>query len=41
LVAELAATYDGIDPADPVVWAGDEWVTDPRYDDPAGACAPV
>lgn len=41
LVAELAATYDGIDPADPVVWAGGEWVTDPRYDDPAGACAPV
>ena len=39
--AELADTYRGIDPVDPAVWAGGDWVTDPRFDDPAGACAPV
>ncbi len=41
LTAELADTYRGIDPVDPAVWAGGDWVTDPRFDDPAGACAPV
>ena len=41
LTLELDVAFDGIEPADPASWAGDEWVTDPRFDDPAGACAPV
>ena len=41
LTLQLDASFDGIAPADPASWAGGEWVTDPRFDDPAGACAPV
>jgi len=41
LTLQLDAGFDGITPADPASWAGAEWVTDPRFDDPAGACAPV
>jgi len=41
LTAELDSRYDGLSPVDPSIWAGDPWVEDPRYDDPAGACAPV
>lgn len=41
LTVELAEAYSGIEPVAPAVWAGEAWVTDPRFDDPAGACAPV
>lgn len=39
LAHELAALFDGITPAPPADWAGDDWVNDQRYDNPAGACA--
>ncbi len=39
LAHELALLFDGITPAPPADWAGDDWVNDPRYDDPTGACA--
>lgn len=41
LVTELDRLFLGLVPADPAEWAGGAWVTDPRYDDPVGACAPV
>lgn len=41
LVAQLAEHFDGIAPADPAGWAGGPWTTEPRYDDPPGACAPL
>ncbi len=39
LVHELSALFDGITPAPPDDWAGDDWVNDQRYDNPAGVCA--
>ncbi len=41
LATTLDAGFDGLDPVDPSQWAGGEWVSDPRYDVPVGACAPV
>jgi hypothetical protein len=41
LTTELGARFDGLDPIDPTSWAQGAWVTDPRYDQPVGACAPV
>ncbi|MGB9344736.1 MAG: acyltransferase [Ilumatobacteraceae bacterium] len=41
LATTLDADFDGLDPVDPAQWAGGEWVSDPRYDEPVGACAPV
>ena len=41
LAVELNARFDGLTPADPGTWAGGDWVVDPRYDQPVGACAPV
>jgi peptidoglycan/LPS O-acetylase OafA/YrhL len=41
LATTLDADFDGLDPVDPSQWAGGEWVSDPRYDEPVGACAPV
>jgi peptidoglycan/LPS O-acetylase OafA/YrhL len=41
LTTELDARFDGLEPVDPTTWASGEWVTDPRYDQPVGACAPV
>ncbi|MBV1894279.1 MAG: acyltransferase [Ilumatobacteraceae bacterium] len=41
LTVELDLRFDGLLPVDPSIWAGDPWVEDARYDDPAGACAPV
>jgi hypothetical protein len=38
LVSELDALFAGVSPADPATWASGEWTTDPRYDDPPGAC---
>ena len=38
LAFELTARFDGVSPADPTSWAAGEWTTDPRYDDPPGAC---
>lgn len=39
LTTELAERFDGIAVAAPASWVGGDWVTDPRYDDPPGACA--
>jgi hypothetical protein len=39
LAGELATIFEGLDPVDPVRWAGGPWTTDPRYDLPVGACA--
>jgi peptidoglycan/LPS O-acetylase OafA/YrhL len=39
LALELAARYDGVIPADPVLWAGLPWVTDARYNTPLGVCS--
>lgn len=39
LAHQLADRFDGVTPADPASWAGLDWVGDPRYDDPPGACA--
>jgi hypothetical protein len=41
LATTLDTDFDGLDPVDPAEWAGGEWVSDPRYDEPVGACAPV
>jgi len=41
LATTLDADFDGLDPVDPSQWAGGDWVSDPRYDVPVGACAPV
>jgi hypothetical protein len=41
LVGELDRLFDGLSPAPPAVWAAGDWVTDPHYDTPVGACAPV
>jgi peptidoglycan/LPS O-acetylase OafA/YrhL len=41
LVDVLAERFDGVAPVDPAAWAGGPWVTDPRYDRPVGACAPI
>jgi hypothetical protein len=41
LTTELDTRFDGLTPVDPTTWASGEWVTDPRYDQPVGACAPV
>jgi peptidoglycan/LPS O-acetylase OafA/YrhL len=38
LTTELASRFNGITAADPSVWVGGDWVNDPRYDDPPGAC---
>jgi peptidoglycan/LPS O-acetylase OafA/YrhL len=38
LSTELAARFNGITAADPSVWVGGDWVNDPRFDDPPGAC---
>jgi peptidoglycan/LPS O-acetylase OafA/YrhL len=41
LTAELAARYDGAVPTAPTEWASGSWVTDARYDEPVGSCAPL
>jgi lysophospholipase L1-like esterase len=41
LVASLAEHYSGVTPTPPAQWATGEWVTDARYDEPVGACAPL
>jgi peptidoglycan/LPS O-acetylase OafA/YrhL len=41
LTGELAARFDGIVPTPAEQWATGEWVVDPRYDQPVGACAPL
>lgn len=38
-VAELLVALADVAPADPAAWWAGEWRADPRYDDPAGACA--
>ena len=40
LTAELAARFDGATPTPPTEWALGDWVTDARYDEPVGSCAP-
>jgi peptidoglycan/LPS O-acetylase OafA/YrhL len=40
-VTAVDAQFDGVTPVAPSDWAGGPWVADPRYDDPAGACAAV
>ncbi|MGD9703130.1 MAG: acyltransferase family protein [Acidimicrobiia bacterium] len=39
LTLQLAERFDGVTPADPVLWAGLSWVTDPRYNQPLGVCS--
>lgn len=41
LSASLATHFAGVTPAPPTDWAGGAWVTDERYDQPVGACAPL
>jgi hypothetical protein len=41
LTAALATRFAGVTPAPPTAWASGQWVTDPRYDQPVGTCAPV
>ena len=41
LADQLAVHFAGVTPAPPAAWAGKRWVTDPRYDQPVGTCAPV
>jgi hypothetical protein len=41
LSTELDRRFDGVAPAPATDWATGEWVTDPRYDEPVGACAPL
>ena len=41
LAHELNQRFDGLVPADPAGWTLGDWVTEPRYDEPVGACAPV
>jgi hypothetical protein len=41
LTAELAARFDGATPTPPIEWATGTWVTDARYDQPVGSCAPL
>jgi lysophospholipase L1-like esterase len=41
LTAELTARYDGAVPTPPTEWATGSWVTDARYDEPVGSCAPL
>jgi len=41
LTAELAARFDGATPTPPTEWALGTWVTDARYDQPVGSCAPL
>jgi hypothetical protein len=41
LVATLATHFEGITPTPPEQWATGEWVTDARYDEPVGSCAPL
>jgi lysophospholipase L1-like esterase len=38
LSTELAERFNGITAADPSIWVGGDWVNDPRFDDPPGAC---
>jgi hypothetical protein len=38
---ELSLRFDGLAPSDPATWALGDWTTEPRYDEPVGACAPV
>jgi hypothetical protein len=41
LTGELAARFDGATPTPPTEWAMGSWVTDGRYDEPVGSCAPL
>ncbi|MGH9132658.1 MAG: hypothetical protein ACRDZZ_01880, partial [Ilumatobacteraceae bacterium] len=41
LTTELAAHVGGIAPTPPTEWAQGGWVTDARYDQPVGSCAPL
>jgi hypothetical protein len=41
LTAELDARFDGLAPTPPTEWATGGWVTDDRYDQPVGSCAPL
>jgi hypothetical protein len=41
LTGELAARFDGATPTPPTEWALGDWVTDVRYDQPVGSCAPL
>ncbi len=41
LTAQLADRFDGIIPAPPASWAAGPWTSDPRFDEPVGACAPL
>lgn len=41
LADTLASRFVGLTPVEPSLWAGGPWTTDPRYDEPVGACAPV
>ncbi len=41
LVNELDARFDGLEPVDASIWAAGDWVTEPRFDVPVGACARV
>ena len=41
LAGELSTRFAAVTPASPTEWATGQWVTDGRYDDPAGACAPL
>jgi len=38
LSTELAERFNGITAAEPSGWVSGDWVNDPRYDDPPGAC---
>ncbi len=38
LTTELASLFNGVTAAEPSLWVGGDWVNDPRYDDPPGAC---
>jgi hypothetical protein len=41
LTSELAVRFDGATPTPPTEWALGDWVTDERYDQPVGSCAPL
>jgi peptidoglycan/LPS O-acetylase OafA/YrhL len=41
LTSELALRFGGVAPTPPTEWAIGTWVTDARYDEPIGSCAPL
>ncbi len=41
LTVELAGRFEGFTPTPPTEWAPASWVTDDRYDEPVGSCAPL